>query len=377
MKVLIAGDFYPGGRLKMLAAEEPEAVFGDFMAVIRAADLAMVNLETPLCKPHEPISKTGPNLWASPESADFLSNAGFTLLTLANNHIFDFGQRGLEETFRSLGRVGLAHVGAGLTGDTASAPYTLERGGKTLAVLNFAEHEWSTTSNDGPGANPLDPVKNYHAIRDARHKADEVLVICHGGHENHVLPSPRMKELFRFYVDAGASAVVNHHTHCVSGYEVYQGAPIFYSLGNFLFDNPERRVGPWTEGIAVVLTFDGSAPAYEIHHFDQCTAKNIFLACTPEASRTRSERLLDLNSVISDPQLLAQSFSAYVKSQRCRYQRYLEPTTFRLLEALQSRGFAPSLLRPRQRRLLLNLIRCEAHRDVLLGVLEHDVGYPR
>lgn len=377
MKVLIAGDFYPGGRLEMLAAANPELIFGDFAAVIRGADLAMVNLETPLCTPTEPIPKTGPNLWAAPDNAGFLSKAGFGLVTLANNHIFDFGPRGLDETFQSLERVGLAYVGAGLTSDDARAPHILKSGGKTLAVLNFAENEWSTTSGDGPGANPIEPVKNFRAICDARRNADEVLVICHGGHENYPLPSPREKELFRFYVDGGASAVLNHHTHCVSGYEVYRGAPIFYSLGNFLFDSPEQRSGQWTEGIAVVLTFDGTEPQYEIHHFDQCTEDSVFRACPPEAIRARAERFKAINSTISDPKLLAQSFAGFVGSQARRYWRYLEPSTFRLLEALQSRGLAPTLLRPRQRRLLLNLIRCEAHRDVVLELLERDVGHSR
>jgi hypothetical protein len=377
MNVLILGDFYPNNRLEMLATARPDEIFDSFAGVIREADLAILNLETPLCKPHAPIAKTGPNLWANPESATFLSAAGLGLVTLANNHIFDFGLNGLEETFQNLTQSGIAYVGAGKSRTDAAQPFLLERGGKTLAVLNFAENEWSTTGGDGPGANPIDPVMNFRAISAARRQYDWVLVICHGGHENYPLPSPRMKELFRFYVDAGATAVVNHHTHCVSGYEVYRSAPIFYSIGNFLFDNPVQRTGPWTEGIGVTLSFTDKVTQYDIHHFDQCTTKHIFQACSPGDSLGRTDRLQAINSTIDDSKLLEQSFSEYVNMQRSRYMRYLEPSTFRLMEALQSRGFAPSLLRPRQRRLLLNLIRCEAHRDVLLGVLERDVGHSR
>ena len=93
LNVLIAGDFFPGGRLSEIASAEPEQVLRGFIDTISAADLALLNLETPLCEPIQPIEKTGPALYGNPESASFLARAGFGLLTLANNHIFDFGAR--------------------------------------------------------------------------------------------------------------------------------------------------------------------------------------------------------------------------------------------------------------------------------------------
>lgn len=377
MKVLITGDFCAAGRLGVLSESDPDLIFGDFAALIRSVDLAVVNLESPLCRPLDPIAKTGPNLCSAPATADFLARVGFGLVTLANNHILDFGWPGLEETFHNLEEAGLAYVGAGRSHADATAPYLATVDGRSLAILNFAENEWSTTRGDSPGANPIDPVKNHHAIRDARQRADEVLVICHGGHENHSLPSPRMQELFRFYIDAGASAVINHHTHCVSGYEIHHGGLIVYSLGNFLFDDPEQHSGPWTQGIAVAITFTGRAPSYAIYHFDQCTESSIFASCSPAETAARNSRIDQLNNTIADPRLLQESFSRFVELQTRCYQRYIEPRTFKLLEALQSRGMAPSFLRPAQRRLLLNLIRCEAHRDLLLEILERDVGYSR
>ena len=77
-------------------------------------------------------------------------------------------------------------------------------------------------------------------IQIAKEDNDLVIVIVHGGREHYQLPTPKQRERFRFYADAGADFVVGHHTHCYSGYEIYKGKPIFYSLGNFIFDYKKK-----------------------------------------------------------------------------------------------------------------------------------------
>lgn len=374
MRILVAGDFFPARRLANLATVDPRKLFGKFFETISTADLAVLNLEAPLCEPLQAITKTGPNLYADPENAAFLANAGFQLVTLANNHIFDFGQQGLEATMAALDRFGVAYIGAGSTLEQAQKPYLVECDGSRLAILNFAENEWSTTRGESAGACPIDAVANYHAIRNAKSVADHVIVICHGGHEMYNLPSPRMKQLYRFYVEAGASAVINHHTHCVSGYEVYRGAPIFYSLGNFLFDSSSLRSGEWTKGMAVELILSDTALGYEAYFFDQCTNDALFRLCEDKQKADRLEYLNSLNQIISDDQGLQNSYRSYSEEQTQRYMRYLEPVKSRILSAAQNLGWAPSLLTRRQKRLMLNLVRCEAHRDLVLEVLERDVG---
>ena len=374
MRVLITGDFFPGARLSKLSTMRSAQVFGEFADIIRAADLSIVNLEAPLCESLKPIQKTGPAMCANPEIGAFLANSGFDLVTLANNHIFDFGAQGLESTFSALDSYNVAYVGAGENSQEASRPFSRTIDGTVVAVLNFAENEWSTTRGASPGANPIDPVANFQAISDERRRADWVIVICHGGHEMYPLPSPRMKELFRFYVKAGANAVINHHPHCFSGYEVYRGAPIFYSLGNFLFDNPVRRSGPWTQGLAVELLMSKQQVNFEIHLFDQCTEDSLFKLRNKKEQELVLQEIDSLNATIKDDERLEHAFRRFVTAQTQRYRRYLEPTSLRLLQAAQNRGLAPSLLSKRKRRLLLNLIRCEAHRELIIEMLEQDVG---
>jgi len=377
VRVLIAGDFVPTRRLAGLSTIVPRELFGEFADRISGADLAILNLEAPLCEPLLAIEKTGPNMHAPVENAKFVAKAGFDLATLANNHVFDFGAQGLESTMAALDEIKVAYVGAGVNLKQASEPYLAVCDGIKVAILNFAENEWSTTRGSSAGACPIDPVSNFRAIRDAARQADHVIVICHGGHEMYALPSPRMKQLFRFYVEAGASAVVNHHPHCVSGYEVFEGAPIFYSLGNFLFDHDHLRAGPWTQGMAVELIFSGDSLDYEIDLFDQCTEDTLFRLCDAESRVERLDKLDALNQIINDDERLESSFLDYSEAKARQYLRYLEPVRSRLLFAAQNRGLAPTLLSRRQKRLLLNVIRCEAHRDLVLEILDRDVGSAR
>ena len=377
MKVLVVGDFYPAGRLAGLATTDPDELFGAFAQTIRNSDVSVLNLEAPLCEPRVAIEKTGPNMFAAPTNAAFLANAGFGLATLANNHMFDFGELGLESTMSTLDRYGIAYVGAGKNLEQAAKPYIVEANGVRLGILNFAENEWSTTHGRSPGACPIDPIMNCRAILRTKRRVDHVIVICHGGHEMHTLPSPRMKQLYRFYVENGASAVINHHTHCESGFEIYKGAPIFYSLGNFLFDSSELRTGIWTRGMAAELICSETSLDYEVHLFDQCTDDTLFRLCDPEYREQRLQDLEKLNQIIGDDEQLESSFREYVATQTQQYSRYLEPTHSRLILGAQSRGLIPSLLTRKQRRLLLNIIRCEAHRDLIIEMLERDVGCRR
>ncbi|MEX0967257.1 MAG: CapA family protein [Bacteroidia bacterium] len=376
MKVLTTGDFYPGLRMEAVLNDDPAAILGNFSELIEASDLAIVNLEAPLTDHTEPIRKTGPALKGSHEAAGFLKRAGFGLATLANNHILDYGGVGVKDTLEILGTADMDHIGAGMGHNEAAAWYIHEDQGKKLAVLNFAENEWSTTYNDSPGANPVDPVLNSRYIKAASAKADHVLVISHGGHEMYQYPSPRMKDLFRFYVECGANAVVNHHPHCTSGFEVFQGAPIFYSTGNFLFDHKVHKHAIWNKGLAVMLTFKNDQIGFEMHHFDQCNEKPGLTLCDLEEQNLRNNEIARINKVIQSDKALNASFQQWISKHKKNYLSYIEPHKSRYIQAMQNRGWMPSLWNRRKKEYLLNLIRCEAHHDILKAILQDEISHP-
>jgi poly-gamma-glutamate capsule biosynthesis protein CapA/YwtB (metallophosphatase superfamily) len=238
-QVLIAGDLCPIGRPEPLLAQGCAVdVFGDSLELFERADLSIVNLEAPLCKAESPIEKCGPNLRAVPGVAGGLAAASVDIACLANNHIMDHGPSGLDETLAALDRAGIQHLGAAEASGGVVEALFVKLGGVRLALLNVAEGEFSR-ARGGAGAAPLDPVANCQAIADAASRADVVLVIVHAGNEQILFPPPRLQRLYREFIDAGAHGVIAHHPHVPQGIEIYNGRPIAYSLGNFIFDWPE------------------------------------------------------------------------------------------------------------------------------------------
>jgi Putative enzyme of poly-gamma-glutamate biosynthesis (capsule formation) len=261
ISVLIAGDFCPQRRVSALFDKgDYVSVLGGIRASVMDADYRIVNFECPVSMGDEPpIIKRGPNLRCSEKGLEAIKWAGFDCVTLANNHFYDFGYDGVVNTLDACRKSHLDAVGGGVNLAEASAVLYKEVGDKTLAIINCCEHEYSVATVNTAGSNPLDPIQQYRTIVEARKSADYVLVIVHGGHEMWPLPSPRMVQTYQFFIDAGADAVVNHHQHCFSGYEVYKNKPIFYGLGNFCFDKPQLLYGPvgiWLLGKDSFVRYD-------------------------------------------------------------------------------------------------------------------------
>lgn len=370
ISILLTGDFYAGHRIGDLILEKRfDDIFNDFLPLIRSSDIAVTNLESPLTEYDKPITKTGPAIKASKSAISALKYGGFNLLTLANNHIMDFGKDGLVDTLELCDQNKIAYVGAGMSNREASQVFYNEVKGKKLAFINFAENEWSNTQGDKPGANPLNPIANFYAITEAKKNADFVFVVVHGGHEMYSLPSPRMKETYRFFVDAGADAVIGHHTHCFSGYEIYNGSPIFYSLGNFIFDWPGKRNSNWNKGYAVKFFIDGSNLSFDLFPYEQCNERIGVNQMDNKLLEEFQTKLNNLNEIIMDDDLLKRKFDDWCFQMSKSYNSLLEPHSNRYLLALQKRGFFPSLLTKNKRLLYCNLFRCEAHREIALKLL--------
>ncbi len=371
MQLFISGDFCPINRLENLMSDENiEYVFGFMLNKIRISDLAITNLECPLTESTKARNKTGPNLKGSLKSSRFLKSAGFNLVTLANNHIMDYGTQGLKDTIKVLKKDKINYVGAGLSLNQAKSIFYYKKNNINVAIINFTENEWSTTTGDYSGSNPINPVQNFYLINEAKKNADKVIVITHGGHEMYDLPSPRMKKLFRFFVDVGADVVINHHTHCISGYEIYKKAPIFYSLGNFIFDNQDIRDNLWNIGMAVNLIFDKSQIKFETLYYQQCNNKPIITEIK-DVNKIK-EKINYLNSIIQNDDELEKSFDLFINNKKNLYNSYIEPHKNKYLYALQNRGFLPSFWSKRKRNYLLNLVRCESHREILIKILQNE-----
>lgn len=369
--VLIAGDFVPQYRVKdLLEKNKFDVVLEEVKTITSQCDFNLVNLEAPIVVSPEcqRIKKNGPNLSANLRAIEALEYAGFNAVTLANNHIGDYGEWGVSDTLFYTTKVKLSIVGAGMDETEAEKVLYKDINGITFAIINCCEHEFGIAAKAKAGANGLNPIHQYRSIREAKKKADYIIVIVHGGHEMWQLPSPRMVETYRFFIDAGADVVVNHHQHCYSGYEKYSGKYIFYGLGNLCFDNPRYRNDIWNEGYMLKLTF-GSELAFELIPYQQCTEQPRITLL--KNRKSFDDRIEEINETIKSPNLLQFATDMYYKATSIGMKSAFDLVNNKYFRWLQNKGWMPSLLSEKKRLKMENLIACESHRDKVTYALSH------
>lgn len=370
MKILIAGDFVPQNRIANQTNNGDYSCLNEVKPIIQSVDYAIVNFESPVVGHNaKPIDKTGPNLCCIEKAMECVAQAGFDCVTLANNHFRDYGQVGVEDTLQACKSHNMDFVGGGK--NIAEAEQILYKtiNGRKLAIINCCENEWSIAGENYGGSNPLNPIKNYYAIKEAKSKADCVLVIVHGGIEGYQYPTPRMQETYRFFVDAGADAVVNHHQHCFSGYEVYHEKPIFYGLGNFCFDLKGKRGDIWNDGYIVTIQFADNHISYEIIPYSQCDEKSAVVLMEANKLKSFDEKISKINEAIANPDLLKNFFQKKIDSLYEYRILALEPTN-KGIKKLQKKRLFPRLISREQMKSMLMRVRCESNSETLVGVLK-------
>lgn len=228
---------------------------GDLGDLVKQADLNILNLECPLTDREGKHLKSGPHLKASPGFGSLIKKAGFQAVTLANNHILDYGPEGLLDTIAALESNEVWYLGAGSRENESTKSLVICQGGHRIGLVNFTHTEFSTAKKTDIGAYGYDLHDNYQVIMSLMEKCDHTFAIVHAGVEMYPYPTPGLQKLCRLLALFGVSGVICHHSHVVSGYEVYKGVPIFYSLGNFMFDKPGKPE-TWRQGLMVQFHLD-------------------------------------------------------------------------------------------------------------------------
>lgn len=253
INILFTGDFAPCRDFESIVLDKKEKVLGDTLPLIEAADCSFTNLECVLTNNNKTINKSGPTLKANPKCVEALKH--FSVVGLANNHILDYDEQGLQDTILACENIGLSTVGSGMDLAQAQKPFIYEVKGVKLAIIAIAEHEFNQSENNSAGSAPIDPIDNYQQVQYAKENSDVVIITLHGGNEYFPYPRPGLRKLCRHYIDLGVEAVICHHPHVPGAYEYYKDKPIIYSLGNFVFDNEKSPEG-WNEGYMARLNID-------------------------------------------------------------------------------------------------------------------------
>jgi len=263
--LVASGDILLGGSaapvLKQRGFDFP---FAATRAILSDADLAVGNLEAPLTDSDDEFGDKRFRFKVPPAAAAALRDAGFDVLTLANNHLGDFGPQGVLDTVTTLRDAGLKSAGAGRNLAQAREPALVTVGDQTVALLAYSNTfptEFYATATH-PGTAPGYPSHVVADIRKARALADVVIVSFHWGGEALVEPKDYQQNLGRQAIDAGAQVVLGHHPHVLQGVEFYHGGVIYYSLGNFAFGSYSKTAR--TSALARVTLRDGEVAKAEV-----------------------------------------------------------------------------------------------------------------
>ena len=369
--ILFAGDFCPTKRVSSLFEKNDfNTVLSSIKPYFDSVDYSILNLECPIATSGQiPIEKTGPNLKSNEKALLAVKYLGVNCVGLANNHIMDYGDDGLRETIAKLKTFGIDYVGAGNNFSEASVPLIKNIGDKSVAIINCCEQEFSIASENSAGCNPIDCINQYKSIKNCKDTSDIVIVFIHGGIEHCQYPTPRMKKQYQFYIEAGADVVINCHQHCYSGYEIYNGKPIFYGIGNFCFDRGIKNE-KWNNGYLIKLLFDDKIN-FELIPYEQCGQ---LPQVKPIENKDHFCDILNkLNSIIADEQLLRKSISDYVNETQKEFEYAFCPYSNKYLAKLFVHHLIPEFRSSSRWRIILNAIRCESHRDRLLLFLNNKV----
>lgn len=245
--ILLADNLYANYTSKGLTGFLSEAVCQKLMN----ADLTFINEEFPFSNRGTPEPNKEYTYCVPPERVQIFKDLDIDVISIANNHILDYGQDALADTFEVLNNAGLDYVGAGPTLDRAKQLITKEVNGKTIGFLAASrvvpsEAWYARNASDTHGARAgvftaYDDTALCEEITKAKQICDFVVVYAHWGIERQETAAEYQRTMARHFVDAGADLVVGSHPHVMQGVEFYKDTPIVYSLGNFLFSNYYSR----------------------------------------------------------------------------------------------------------------------------------------
>jgi poly-gamma-glutamate synthesis protein (capsule biosynthesis protein) len=233
-----AGDVNFFGRTARLLSS-PGSAFGPIASLLRAADFTVVNLETAVTSRGSPQPKTY-HFRTTPAAFTALRDAGVDLVTMANNHVEDYGRTGLADTLAAARAARFPYVGIGVNAASAWAPYVTTVGGMRIAFLGVSQIKelapsWVATRARSGEANAIFLRRTLAAVRAARRQAPIVIVFMHWGTQDLACPNPAQTSLAPQLAAAGASIIIGAHAHVLQGSGWLGDTFVAYGMGNFLF----------------------------------------------------------------------------------------------------------------------------------------------
>lgn len=371
LKVIIGADFVPTDSNKnLMEAKALKELFGkELLELLNLANFRIFNLEVPITVSNQKIKKNGsPNLKTYPESVNTFAELRPLLLSGANNHIFDFGEKGLEDTIETLEANDILYVGFGKDYNNVKKFVKKQIGKVVLGIYSVAENEYSVASVLHGGANGFDIYNTFDEIEKYKEQCDYFIVLFHGGCENYRYPTPNQVKMCRKVVDKGADLVICQHSHCIGTYERFKDGTIIYGQGNFLFDRLE--IDEWQTSVLVEVDFEkrkvNLIPIKRVKN-KVCIAEDVEAKNIISLLEKRSEECKEEQVIISKWQEFARKQKNILL---LRGVLGIKSPVLLALNKITHGKLTDFLLNEKHRNLLLNYLRCESISERILYLLE-------
>ncbi|MDE7412466.1 MAG: CapA family protein [Muribaculaceae bacterium] len=363
MKIAFCGDI-------MLNSPELHSIGKKLSKKLKDCDIRCINFEAPVRTSEAlGIHKSGPVLDQSAKTPAWLRSNGFNLITLANNHALDHGQKGIESTISYFEEMNI--TGVGRYNDAYNFT-VIEKGNQKIGFLGLTHKEFGCVDIDSGeqlGTAMLTSPKVFKSIIETKPYIDKLFILPHAGVEYLDIPLPEWRELYKTFIDIGANGVIASHPHVPQGYEFYKGSPIFYSLGNFLFEREKPLTERWFKSIVVILDTTTNDTEVLLVKYDYAN-KTVEIDSSEEAQTY----FIHLNNLLKEENYRQKIEEESVRL-RSTYHNMMKnggAYSFGLKEKLKN------LIRPLIGRKkiktdqvhLLNLFQCESHRWMMMRLLK-------
>ncbi|MFI5349744.1 MAG: CapA family protein [Elusimicrobiota bacterium] len=240
-----AGDIRLSGPIANIARESGDEAPSKAVKELLGADIVFANLETPITERGAKTPKTW-NFRSKPRDLKIVRAAGINVVNIANNHVWDYGLEGFEDTLKYLEKDGWTYVGGGRDRAAAEEVRLFKFEGLTVGIVGLTsthpEAAWAGRNKPGVAYSDFDRMGEI--VGRAKARCDVLIVSFHGGTELAEDANDIQKAVAHAAIDGGADLFLGHHPHVIQPIEIYKGKPILYSLGNFLFVSPTPTTRP-------------------------------------------------------------------------------------------------------------------------------------
>lgn len=372
LNLIIAGDFCPIGRAELKLSEGESVLHADLEELWTGADYRIANLECPITSAAKGIPKSGPLIKSNPSIRNGLGKLKFNAVSLANNHIMDYGIEGFEQTCNLLEQEGIYYFGVRKE-NIEHKSFIAEKENIKVGIISYSIAEFCLAEDfNGNGAEGIELIKILNDLEALREKSDHIIILLHMGLNMLPLPSPKQAELCRYLAkQKKVKAILCQHSHITGSFEWVNGCFISYGQGSFVFDMNKKN-SHWNNGYLVSLSFSPTEVQSEIHGIVQFNDAPIVRRMNDTEEAAMNTELNELNKTLSDEKLLKESFKESVKKKRNFYYGTMMLPQGRYFNAFSRRVNLGKFIPNSIKLTLLNLFRNEEHNEALQEILKSE-----